>query len=88
MECAEEKQVWGGHVFETRIEGSGPKHQAEQDLEVIGNYIHGFHEKAELMSKLVDESTMRANSVNSEVERASARTRVLNKQADRYCGKK
>lgn len=35
----EEKQVWGGHVFEMRGEGSGPKCQAEQDLDDIHQYV-------------------------------------------------
>lgn len=87
-EATEEKQVWGGHVFEMRVDGGGPKCQAEKDLDVISDYIHGFHEKAELMDTLAGDSTRRAQNVNSEVERATARTKALNKQADRYCGKK
>jgi len=87
-EQEESKQVWGGHVFETRIEGSGPKCQAEQDLDHIAKVAQNLNTKANQMTVLVDEGSDRARRLNSDVVRANERTAALNKQADRYCGRK
>jgi len=87
-ELTDDKFVSSGHVFEFRGEGSGPKCQAENDLDEIAKIASGLNNKAKIMSDLVDESQGRIGRVNDEIVRANVRTTNLNKQADKYTGKR
>jgi len=84
----EEKQVWSGHVFEMRGEGSGPKCQAEQDLDDIHQFAVGLHNKAESMTGLIQRNAELTDGIHKQVETANDRMARLNVRQDKYCGNK
>jgi len=84
----EDQFVHGGHLFEMRIEGSGPQCEAEQQLDEICKLTNGFVEKANKQTELIDESLMRIGRIDNEMQRADQRLQGLHRGADRYCGVK
>jgi len=63
-----------GFFFEERDDGTGDQIQAEQDLERIHDHVGNLKTKAWTMGQKVDESSKRLEDVQTEVDRADART--------------
>jgi len=78
---------YGGFVFEERIEGTGPKHQAEQDLEHLAVYTEGLKTKSFTMGQQIGEGKDRINNIQINLETASVRTQELNNNMQRYVKK-
>jgi len=83
-EQREETKNFGGFIFEERIEGTGPKHQAEQDLEQLAVYTQQLKQRANQQSELVSETSDRINWINTNVESAQNRSENLNANMTRY----
>jgi len=73
--------VSGKFVFEERKDALA-KCEAERDLDDVGDYVSQLKQKALVMTGALDESNIRIDNLNTEMNRAQGRTQTLNKKAD------
>jgi hypothetical protein len=78
---------FGDFVFEERVEGCGPKHQAEQDLEQLQGYTQGLKFRAERQAQLAEYTSEQINYINEGVGRANDRSQNLNNNMNKYIKK-
>jgi len=83
-ELRDGKEVWGGFIFEEVTEGTGDKCQAEKDLEELQVMTSSFVDKARTQASLIDESMKRTEDLESNLEGAHSRSRILNKNMRKY----
>lgn len=87
QEQREETVNFGGFIFEERIEGTGPKHQSERDLEELAVYTQSLKEKAYIQAELTQQTTDQIQWINDGVSHADARSKNLNYNMNRYVKK-
>jgi len=88
VEQQQDQFVSGGHLFEARVEGSGPKCLAEEQIDDVAEMTASLLKKAEDQQRLLDESIMRARRIENEEAILIARMQAAHVKADRFCGKK
>jgi len=88
VEQQEGQFVSGGQLFEMRVEGSGPKCLAEEQVDQICRQTAGLVDKALIQQQLLEQSRYRAGRIENEMEVINPRLEACHIKADRYCGKK
>jgi len=75
---------FGGLIFEEHIEGTGPKCQAEKDLEALYGLTQGLKQKSFAQAVLTEETTDQINYINDGINSGVARTQALNSNMVKY----
>jgi hypothetical protein len=78
---------FGDFIFEERIEGCGPKHQAEKDLEELQQYTQGLKFRADRTHELTEYTSEQINYIHAGVEKANDRSQNLNNNMNKYIKK-
>jgi hypothetical protein len=78
---------YGGFIFEERIEGTGPKHQAEQDLELLSQHTQQLRHRANVTADLTRYTCDQIDYINAGVENANSRSANLNNNMTKYVKK-